>query len=163
MIFNIGLADVVGVVRFEMADLDLTPRLTRAGSLEALLLMNLYVETSVDLQKRMLTVVECDMRLIETVAHVTNVYKMHDSSIICRGTGPLSCPNLIANGKQGQPYHDVHKEQIEYLLQGQFSCPEIAMIVGASLSTIRRRMTFYGLSVRSLYSNMSDNVLHMKW
>ena len=75
MIFNIGLADVVGVVRFEMADLDLTPRLTRAGSLEALLLMNLYVETSVDLQKRMLTVVECDMRLTETVQwHMSQMF-----------------------------------------------------------------------------------------
>ena len=108
----------------------------------------------------MLIVVECDTGLIETVAHVTNVLQgAQDSSVTCRGTEPLSRPNLITNSKRGQPYYEVHKEQIEYLLQVQFNCPEIAMIVGVSLSTIRRRMALYGLSIQSLYSIMSDDEL----
>ena len=153
-----------------MAGLDLTPCLTRAW-LEAQHLMNSYVETrapeeldhliyQLERLYRMLIVVECDTGLIETVAHVTNALQgAQDSSVTFRGTEPLSRPILITNGKRGRPYYEVHKEQIEYLLQVRFSCPEIAMIVGVSLSTIRRRMALYGLSVQSLYSNMSDDEL----
>ena len=120
----------IGVVRFEMADSDLTPRLTRAGSLEALLLMNLYVETSVDLQKRMLTVVECDMRLTETV-------QWHMSQMFTRCLDAWFFYNLQRNWAT---------------IMSQLDCKwqtrsAIAMIVEASLSTIRRRMTFYGLFV----------------
>ena len=106
-----------------MAGLDLTPRLTRAW-LEAQHLMNSYIETEgldhliyqLERRYRMLIVVECDTGLIETVAHVTNVLRgAQDSSVTCRGTEPLSRPNLITNGKRGRPYYEVHKEQIEYV------------------------------------------------
>ena len=138
--------------------------------LESLQSMNSYIETRApeELDRlifylerlyRMLIIVSCDESLVETVARVTNEFQdIHYSSVICRD-GSLSHPNLIINGKRGRPHYDVDKEQMEYLLQLRFSCPEIARIMGVSLSTVRRRMTLYGLSVHSLYSNISDSEL----
>ena len=37
-----------------------------------------------------------------------------------------------------------------------FTCPAIAEMIGVSLSTIRRRVSEYGLSVAALYTNISD-------
>ena len=59
----------------------------------------------------------------------------------------------------GRPRLDIPKEQLEYLLAIGFSGPQISNAIGASLSTIRRRMTQYGLTVGSLYSDVSDQEL----
>ena len=40
-----------------------------------------------------------------------------------------------------------------------FKCPKIAEVMGVSLSTIRRRMSEFGLSVTALYSNITDHEL----
>ena len=65
--------------------------------------------------------------------------------------------NLIPgqNGR-GRPKFDISEEQLQHLLQLQFTCPKIAYLLGVSLSTVRRRMTEYGLSVSALYSEISD-------
>ena len=59
----------------------------------------------------------------------------------------------------GRPKFDIRKEQLEHLLQLHFSCPKIAMLLGVSIRTIRRRMTEYELSVSGLYSRISDSEL----
>ncbi len=66
---------------------------------------------------------------------------------------------MITTSSRGRPSLDVSSEQVEYLLSIGFSCPDIASVIGVSLSTIRRRMTQSGLSVRALYSSISDNEL----
>jgi len=63
---------------------------------------------------------------------------------------------FITSGKVGRPRLDVHKDQLEYLLGVGFSTPQIAAAIGVSLSTVRRRMTEYGLSVGALYSDITD-------
>ena len=85
--------------------------------------------------------------------------------------GPLTAygPGLITTGSVGRPRLDVRKDQLEYLLGVGFSTPQIATtigvsidtkkpfsIYGVSLSTVRRRMTEYGLSIGALYSDISD-------
>ncbi len=40
-----------------------------------------------------------------------------------------------------------------------FNCPKVAAVIGVSLSTLRRRMSAFGLSVTSLYSSISDQDL----
>ena len=59
----------------------------------------------------------------------------------------------------GRPRLDIPKEQLEYLLAMGFSGPQISNAIGASLSTIRRRMTQYGLTIGSLYSDITDQEL----
>ena len=70
-------------------------------------------------------------------------------------------PSIVSSSHRGRPNLDVHKEQLEYLLHIGFSCPKIAAIIGVSLSTIRQRMYEFGLSVTSLYSNITDQELDL--
>ena len=65
-----------------------------------------------------------------------------------------SCPS-----QRGRPRFDIHKEQLEHLLYLNFSCSKITSMLGVSFRTVRRRMTEYGLSVSSLYSEMSEHEL----
>lgn len=68
-------------------------------------------------------------------------------------------PGLLPASSRGRPRLDVSSTQLEYLLHLGFSCPQIAGLLGVSLSTIRRRMTYCNLSVSSVYSQISDNEL----
>lgn len=65
----------------------------------------------------------------------------------------------VMNGCVGRPRLNVTKEQLEYLLAMGFSGPEISNAIGVSLSTVRRRMTQYGLTIGSLYSDITDQEL----
>ncbi len=66
-------------------------------------------------------------------------------------------PSVLRSGSRGRPKFEITQQQLEYLLN--FSCREVSDNLGVSLRTIRRRMTEYGLSVSSLYSNLSDGDL----
>lgn len=63
---------------------------------------------------------------------------------------------LVGETLVGLPHSDVPKEQLEYLLSMNFSGAQISMAIELSLSTIRQRMTEYGLSIGSLYSDVID-------
>ena len=49
--------------------------------------------------------------------------------------------------------------QIEYLIENRFTALQIAQMLGVSLSTIRRKMALYGLSIRAEYAQISDDEL----
>ena len=66
-------------------------------------------------------------------------------------------PPMILTDSVGRPKY-ISRAQLEELLQSRFSVPDIAHLVGVSVSTIRRRMTF-NLSVRQTYTPMSDDDL----
>ena len=58
---------------------------------------------------------------------------------------------VLLENHRGRPRLDVKQEQLEYLLHLGFNCPKVAEVLGVSLSTIRRRMNEFGLSVTALY------------
>ena len=62
----------------------------------------------------------------------------------------------IPGHNRGRPKFDISQEQLQHLLQLHFSCPKIPYLLGVSLSTVRRRMKEYGLSVSALYPEISD-------
>ena len=62
-------------------------------------------------------------------------------------------PQLSSGNGRGRP------RSKEYLLHIGFSCSKVADVIGVSLSTIRRRMTEYGLTVHALYATISDREL----
>ena len=68
-------------------------------------------------------------------------------------------PPLLVNGLRGRPRLDVTNQQLQYLLELGFSCPQIASVLGVSLSTVRRRMTDFNLSVTAQYSQITDTEL----
>ena len=68
-------------------------------------------------------------------------------------------PSIIMTGSVGRPKFDISREQLEELLQSRFSVPDIAHLLGVSVSTIRRRMSFFNLSVHQTYTCISDDDL----
>ena len=56
---------------------------------------------------------------------------------------------------RGRPKLNITCEQLEYLLSMNFMNFTCSDMIGVSLRTVRRRMSDYGLSVKSLYSNIN--------
>ncbi len=63
---------------------------------------------------------------------------------------------IVQAGNVGRPSFQIPSLQLEYLIQNRLSVPQIANIVGVSVSTVRRRMTEFDLSIRETYSSMLD-------
>lgn len=76
-----------------------------------------------------------------------------------RSDGNGSVPNNLDMESPviGRPKFCIGLEQLSMLLEHRFSVPQIADMLGVSVSTIRRRMTEYGLSVAATYSTLSDD------
>ena len=51
------------------------------------------------------------------------------------------------DGTVGRPKFEISEFQLTSLLEDSFNVPDIARILGVSISTIRHRMTDFGLSV----------------
>ena len=68
---------------------------------------------------------------------------------------------VVLSGAVGRPRFEVPCHQLEFLLEAGFSVPAISNLVGVSVSTVRRRMSCYSLSVRSMYSSCTDDQLDM--
>ena len=68
-------------------------------------------------------------------------------------------PLLILDGSVGRPHYNIPYHQLERLICMHFSVPQIAQLIGVSVSTIRRRMNDYQLTIRDTYSNISDSEL----
>ena len=60
---------------------------------------------------------------------------------------------------QGRPRFVITREQLETLIEANFTGPQIAHMLGVSLSTVRRRMDLYNLSIRATYAAISDQEL----
>lgn len=65
------------------------------------------------------------------------------------------CPAYY-NGKVGRPRISVTKEQLEYLIDNDFSAKDISSMLNISIRTVQRRFQEYGLSIRASYSFISD-------
>ena len=67
-----------------------------------------------------------------------------------------TCP---AQGYLGRPRFVINSGQLSMLLEHRFSVPQIADMFGVSISTIRRRMSDYVLSVGATYTDLDDEEL----
>ncbi len=66
---------------------------------------------------------------------------------------------VTCDGRVGRPMIVIPEQSLINLLENHFTVHQIARIMRVSVSTIRRRMDILGLSVRALYSDISDNEL----
>lgn len=64
-----------------------------------------------------------------------------------------------SQGSMGRPKFVINSEQLSMLLEHRFSVPQIADMLAVSVSTVRRRMTEYGLSVGATYAHLDDDEL----
>ncbi|XP_051977989.1 uncharacterized protein LOC127639797 isoform X2 [Xyrauchen texanus] len=62
---------------------------------------------------------------------------------------------LKQTGEKGRPAFNITMDQLEYLLELDFTVPEISRLLHVSLSTVKRRLKEYGLSVKQTYSQIS--------
>ena len=65
----------------------------------------------------------------------------------------------IYSGYRGRPSFDISKERLELFLDYNFSIRKISEMLGASISTINRRLSIYGLSISQTYSTLTDGEL----
>lgn len=65
-------------------------------------------------------------------------------------------PVLLLDGSVGRPRYGISYHQLETLISMNLTVPRIAQLLGVSVSTVRRRMREYDLSIRETYSNITD-------
>ena len=53
----------------------------------------------------------------------------------------------------------VARGQLESLIEANFTTSQIAHMLGVSVSTVRRQMDVYGLSIRATYATLSEDEL----
>ena len=101
----------------------------------------------------------CSTQLLEAVAVglslLENVQDSQSSLVNNYGYRP----GFSFNHSRGRPRLEIPFNQLQYLLELGFSCPQIASVLGVSLSTVRRRMDEGNLSISSLYSTITDDEL----
>ena len=51
------------------------------------------------------------------------------------------------NGGHGRPSYDISEEQLSLLLHQGFNSSDISQLLGDTVKTVKRRMSYYGLSV----------------
>ena len=61
----------------------------------------------------------------------------------------------VISGK-GRPHYDLPRDQLVYLVENGFTCSKISNMLGISQRTIYRRMSEYDISIRQMYSNITD-------
>ena len=93
-----------------------------------------------------LVIVPSNDVVLGLVSFSLSVFEEIQSSLSDNATHYLIC------GQRGRPHFDIQKNQLENLLHLQLTCPQVAKILRVSLSTVRRRMAYYNLSVNGLYS-----------
>ena len=62
-------------------------------------------------------------------------------------------------GARGRPRLTVTKEQLEYFIENEFHIPQVAEMLKISVSTVKRRMREFGVSVRDRYTVIDDPTL----
>ena len=87
---------------------------------------------------------------------LATIQEMYDLQLISMeySSVPVECTGAV-----GRPRFDIPREQIISLIESKFTIPQIADITGVSIRTIHRRMAEYGLTIRSMYSEMTDQEL----
>ena len=66
---------------------------------------------------------------------------------------------LFHDGTVGRPRYDVSISALECLIYSGFTVPQIAEVLRLSVRTVRRRMSEYGISIRTTYTTVSDQEL----
>ena len=74
-------------------------------------------------------------------------------------SGSLSSNIAESRRRRGRPKLGIKKEQLVYLINLNFSVADIARLFGISKRTMHRRMSEYGLSISSTYSDIGNDDL----
>lgn len=99
---------------------------------------------------------------VETLGYVAQAYEEMSQLVDKLVTQPAAsrfCTPTFASGSVGRPSFQIPSEQLRCLIDHRFSVPQISQLLGVSVRTVRRRMSENNLSIRSTYSQLSDDQL----
>nr|XP_055037085.1 uncharacterized protein LOC129424440 [Misgurnus anguillicaudatus] len=65
----------------------------------------------------------------------------------------------LVRGSSGRPQLSITQEQLQFLLEYNFSTKQMAEILGVSKRTVKRRLRKFSISLRDRYTDMSDSDL----
>ena len=103
------------------------------------------VMCKLDYLQRIVVSLDVDESVTEMVGAA---YKMlsdieKDNQTHCAGyKAPLN-----KNGRRGRPSYEIAEEQLSFLLAQGFQLCDISKMLGVSVRTVKRRMSYFGLSV----------------
>ena len=100
-------------------------------------------------QKEAVNIVRQCLHLIRQLQLLTEVSQLHTPSVVV----------AVAAGAVGRPRHKIPEDSLEMLLENRFTVPQIASMLGVSVSTVRRRMSAIGVYVTDYYSTTTDDEL----
>ena len=108
------------------------------------------------LYRHVIVIPDADDSTVSSVgALVVSIRSLLDSPVT-----NAECRNVpLLQGAMGRPRYGISQEQLEHLIDLQFTCPSIAALLGVSLRTIRRRMEEFGIAIHDRYSCISDSEL----
>ena len=92
------------------------------------------------------------LALVQAVAEIAHQLESRDSTLGYH-------PGFYNFNGRGRPRINLTRPILEYFINNGFTGPQIASILHVSLSTVRRRMSAFGLSINSRYSSISDSQL----
>ena len=64
-----------------------------------------------------------------------------------------------STGAVGRPRFEISKDQFEYLVEYELKTPDIAGAFGVSVSTIKRRLREFNISIRGTLTEISNDYL----
>ena len=102
----------------------------------------LALETSGELEQCELDALECLLKSYSIVCEVVEALERLEWSHASQTN-----VSQVSNGNVGRPKFDISYSLLKTLLEDGFAVPNIAGILGVSISTVRRRMTAFNLSV----------------
>ena len=119
------------------------------------------LERTLDILNQFASISSTDIsHVVELTASALNELQVNASVILDDQSRCWSlCSIDRTQGERGAPQYVIPSEMIESLLENHFNVPQISRLLGVSDKTVRRRMTEYGLSVTSTYSNLTDEEL----
>ena len=94
---------------------------------------------------------ECVRRSLALLANLAELSRANEHQFT--QTEPMR------DGQIGRPKFCISCDQLSMLLEHQFSVPQISELLGVSVSTVRRRMAEYNLSVSATYASITSNEL----
>ena len=116
----------------------------------------LALETNGELNQYEYNALECLLKSYSTVCEV--VEKLERSEWAQPYVSPASA-SIVSHGTAGRPSFDISYSLLKTLLEDGFAVPNISGILGVSISTVRRRMSAFHLSIREMYTSISEDDL----
>ena len=113
---------------------------------------------------KIIIIIDCLMLLnsngVDVTESLQNITEAQE--ILSRLEDENSCgykTETFHTGDRGRPAYNISKEQLESLMEQEFSLTDIASLMGVSERTVHRRCREYGLKCSERFSQISDEGL----